>query len=1042
MPSVNSCPHCGARLSAELVDGLCPACVFAFGLRGLREGLASPAEPAAPDALLGEQLRRFGDYELLETIGRGGMGVVFKARQHGLNRLVAVKLMQAGHFATEAEVRRFRAEAEAAGRLQHPNIVAIHEVGEQDGQPFFSMDLVEGPSLAELIREAPLPARRAARYVRLIAEAVQCAHDQGILHRDLKPSNVLVDAQDHPRLTDFGLAKLMEGAAERTLSGTVFGSPGYASPEQAAGKASQITARSDVYSLGAILYETLVGRPPFEAETPAETMRQVLDNEPVPPRLLNSHVPRDVETICLKCLEKLPARRYASAREVAEELERFLRNEPIRARPVGALERGWRWCGRNRALAGALAAALLLLITVAVGATVAAVRVSRAERDAREKLWASYLVQARASRLSDVAGRRATALAAVAAAAKMKSALELRNEAIACLALTDLGEPIFWRGSPPGTLPILTRFDADLDRYAVGDGAGRVTIYDARDHRVLTQFSGPPVRVADVVFSPDGQRVAANFSGSVRAWDGDNQSWLAWTNFPTTDRNLPHTVAFHTDGQRLAVADPAGSVRIIDMNTGLEQSPALATGGPILRIDWAPASELLAVVIERDVQVWNVGRRERVISLTHAVAVSCIAWHPDARHLAAGCVNGELGLWDTQNGGRIPLPAYTSQISSIGFIQAGDLLATHSWDAISRFWDATTGRHLFKSDELLARQFSRDGQRLFCSRDGPDFGVVRVERSDGFRTLRSGHINDTHLYGLSVTADGRWVGVGAGGNTWHLWDARSGREIAWQQWDRPTGVRLEPNGQTIFVAQKDRVLRCALTPSPDGTRVDIGAPETILASPGTNFEEVSLSADGHSLLAVGGRVSTLVDLRNNSRRLEFGGSSAAVSGAISPDNRWLVTATFRGAGVSVWDGQTGRLAHRLITNDNALVAFSPDGRQLVTHSTKETCFWDTTTWQVQRRVPLTVAGALGKPVAFSGNGRLLALVNARQQIQLLDPQTGNELATLTAPEAEPIRALALSGDGQVLAAATINRLVQLWDLRVLRRELAALKLDW
>ena len=275
--------------------------------------------------------RMFGEYKLLHEIARGGMGVIYKARQVRLNRIVALKMILTGQLASEADLVRFRTEAEAAAALQHPNIVAVHEVGEHEGQCYFTMDFVEGQSLASLIRESPLSAVRAAHYVRTLAEAMQYAHEKGTLHRDLKPANVLIDRFDKPQITDFGLAKRIAGGSDLTGTGQILGTPSYMPPEQAQGKHDQIGPPSDVYALGAILYELLTGRPPFRAETPLDTLMQVLDAEPAAPRLLNPTVPRDLEDICLKCLEKAPHARYPSAQALADDLGAFLRGEPVSA---------------------------------------------------------------------------------------------------------------------------------------------------------------------------------------------------------------------------------------------------------------------------------------------------------------------------------------------------------------------------------------------------------------------------------------------------------------------------------------------------------------------------------------------------------------------------------------------------------------------------------------------------------------------------------------------------------------------------------------
>jgi serine/threonine-protein kinase len=340
---------------------------------------AAGNQTASPDRVL----RLFGDYDLLEELARGGMGVVYKARQRKLNRVVAVKMILAGQLASAADVQRFYTEAEAAAQLDHPGIVRIYEVGEQDGQHFFSMSYVAGGSLAAAVKDGPLPPREAAGVVRKVAEALAYAHSRGIVHRDLKPANILLDEGGQPQVTDFGLAKRLAADSQLTGTGQVMGTPSYMPPEQAQGKIQEIGPASDVYSLGAVLYCLLTGRPPFQAPSLTDTFRQVLEQEPVAPRLLNPGVDRDLETICLKCLEKQAGKRYASAWALAEDLRRHAAGEPILARPVGSAERLWRWCGRNPRTAAAVAAVSLLLLLVSIGSTWAALTI-RQERNQKE----------------------------------------------------------------------------------------------------------------------------------------------------------------------------------------------------------------------------------------------------------------------------------------------------------------------------------------------------------------------------------------------------------------------------------------------------------------------------------------------------------------------------------------------------------------------------------------------------------------------------------------------------------------------------------
>jgi tRNA A-37 threonylcarbamoyl transferase component Bud32 len=293
-------------------------------------------------------LRFFGDYELLEPIARGGMGVVYKARQRRLNRIVALKMILAGELASSEQIRRFYVEAEAAAKLDHPGIVPVFEVGQVGNQHFYSMAFVEGASVATPLKSGRYPPKLAAQIVAQVADAIHYAHQQGVIHRDLKPQNVLIDGQGRPRVTDFGLARNVAFDSTLTASGQVMGTPSYMPPEQALGRVDSIGPAADIYSLGATLYHLITGEVPFRAATPMDTLLLVLESDPIPPRQLHSEIPRDLETICLKCLQKSPAQRFESARALAEDLRRFLANEPILARPVTRLERLAKWARRRQ----------------------------------------------------------------------------------------------------------------------------------------------------------------------------------------------------------------------------------------------------------------------------------------------------------------------------------------------------------------------------------------------------------------------------------------------------------------------------------------------------------------------------------------------------------------------------------------------------------------------------------------------------------------------------------------------------------------------
>src|SRR6266581_4545033 len=352
------CAQCGATVFADAPQGVCSACLFRTGLASLDN---ENDEAFAPT--IARMLKDFGDYELLEEIGRGGQGVVYRARQKSLNRIVALKVIGLAHWATEAHVKRFRREAEAAASLNHPCIVPIYEVGEHDGACYFSMGLVKGGQLDAIAKREPIPIGHAAELIAKLARTVHYAHEHGILHRDIKPGNILLDTEGEPHLTDFGLARLVETESTVTRTTEVLGTPSYMAPEQASGSNVALTSATDIYGLGAVLYHLLTGSPPFVGGTTYETIKLLEDTEPRPPRLLNPKVDRDISTICLKCLEKNPKRRYASALALGEDLERWLKHEPIQARRTGIFTRGRKWVRRNPTSA-LLAASLLALAAV------------------------------------------------------------------------------------------------------------------------------------------------------------------------------------------------------------------------------------------------------------------------------------------------------------------------------------------------------------------------------------------------------------------------------------------------------------------------------------------------------------------------------------------------------------------------------------------------------------------------------------------------------------------------------------------------------
>ena len=1048
MPTEQRCGKCGAELAAFATEGFCSACLLERGLTGVPTA-ASP-------------LRSFGDYELIEEIARGGMGVVYKARQAGLNRIVAVKMILSGQFASAAEMQRFRAEARAAAALQHPGIVGIHEVGEHEGLLYFSMDFVEGRNLAQLVRDGPWPAARAAPCLRDIAEAIHYAHEHGVLHRDLKPSNVLIDAEGKPHVTDFGLAKRMVGVQpsgcsdspadpdrlkpelqqELTVSGQVLGSPNFMPPEQAAGKHRELTPAADVYSLGALLYHLLTGRPPFLADSIPATLRLVSETDPVAPRLLAPAVSRDLETICLKCLDKDPRRRYGTARELADELDRFLRDEPIRARPVGRWEKFHRWTRRHPVIAALTGIIGVLLVAVAVISTVAAARLQRANRDGQEKLREAYLSQARANRWSGRPGRRFDSLDVIRKATAIRPGLDLRNEAIAALALVDLREDKEWR-LPPG---VAQTFDAAYERYARFETNGTIIVRRVRDDVELLQVAGFGLPVRDFGFSPDGRRLGIYYS---------NDETLVFKVFDLRDFHNPilhlsnrfvRCFQFLPDNRRLALAwatvvqkkHDISTVTLYDLETRREMNSIPLPHLPYGRDAHPDASKLVFASPESPlVHIYSVADGRILQTLTHSNGVYGVHWSSDGRRLTTACGDQSVYVWNLSEEPPTVrlLPHEGAAIRSL-FTQRGDLLLSWGWNQLAKIWNVESGRELLRFPAGSVGGFSADDRWLNVNRVPAS---VSISEFADARECRAYHYTSgfggTHSVALSP--DGRWMASGHRDGL-RLWNLATGRASHYPAAGETTGLQRAPDGHSLITHSYGEPVSWPIRAhAENGTNwVEIGPPASLSREPPESIDPTNRR------LAIAKGKAYVFDARSLRIERRLTDPRSLHAGAISPDGRQCATWPPNARAVDVWNADDGHHIVSLPVQPSPRIGFSPDGRWLITGSAEEYIFWDRASWKPHQRIPRGQTGGSHGRFAFPADGSMVALAVGRGEVGLFDTTTFETLATLESPEINTVSGLDFSADGAQLAVSTTVQSIHVWDLRLVRKQLAELKLDY
>lgn len=998
----------------------CPVC-------SLRGALELPDEEELPR----DEARVLGGYELLEAIGRGGMGVVWRARQQSLNRLVALKLIVAGEFAAPEARRRFRDEALAAAQLRHPHIVGIHEIGEEDGQPFFSMELFEGRTVADLTRAGPLPAREAAQLLLPVSEAIQFAHAQGVLHRDLKPSNLLLDADGAARVTDFGLSRRLDGTERQTLTGDVLGSPAYLAPEQARGDRTGEGVRTDVYALGAILYELLTGRPPFLGESPAAVLQQVLQSEPVAPRVLNPAVPTDLQSICLKCLEKESARRYASAEEVAEELRRFLRGEAVAVRPIGWMGRAWRWSARHPAKAGFVGAMALLLATLSVVPSIAYFKVRRAELSREAQLRETLLTQAWATRRSGLPGQRVQSLAALREAAALGGDAafrsRLRREAIASLALGDA-----WIVPAPELPleadPTMLRVSDDQKFLAHAEYRGPLRLLRiAGGNEVARIEIGPRTLQHVLSFSPDGRFLAARHGGEIVVWDWTNRVAVlaqpGWLN----------RFSFRGDSRVFAIARTNGTVAAFHLPSGepawtwVEHSEAKTQA-----LAFSPDGHLAAWALggARGIELREAvtGRIRRALKAT--APVTALAWSTDGRSLAAGDENGRVQVWeflaDLNQEESHYFDLHTGFVRTLGWSADGRWLASAGFDEAVRLTEVRTGRAgLAIQGVTFQLQFSATGERV-----GPVWqrrlpGWLGVINSDTFAARR---VEARMGIGFSIALDTngqRLAATRPAAVT--MWETEAFRGIDHFQFAQPTSVRFAADGRLMVTTPKEV------------WRWETGQREPVkLAAVGGDFAVFNRDERRFALPDYHGNVVRVVRDGTNVLTLS---QPRVTDVALSPDGR-LVAATSLDLGKTrVSDAETGQLLQTWSDEGDNRVAFSPDGRWLAQFGLRVR-FWNTQTWQSGPALPDLPPNSHSCPAAFSPDGRFFALTVADTEVHLLAAPTWQHVAALEAPRAARIYRMVWSADGSTLAAATTQGEVQLWRVSELKARLQEMGLAW
>ncbi len=980
------------------------------------------------------KVRYLGDYELIEEIARGGMGVVFRARQRSLNRPVALKMLLTDSLASETDEARFRREAEAAANLDHSNIVPIFEVGRHDGYSYFSMKLIEGGNLSKRLHDFASDQRAAARLMAKVARAVHHAHERGVLHRDLKPSNILLSGgpdtpigQLEPHVTDFGLARRVEGDSDLTLSGAILGTPSYIAPEQASGKRLVVTITTDVYGIGAVLYAILSGRPPFQGDSVLETLAQVKDRALEPPSRHGRRIDRDLETICLKCLEKETGRRYQSAEAVAEDLERWLAGEPILARPSGRVERTVRWGRRNPVVAALVATASLLLLAT----TMAVIVLGRArqtterlnrevrhrERAARQQAYIRDLKQA-----SEMLGsnRPSWAIDLLARHGPAPGEDDLRDFAwhylwgAAHLGNSPLrghaGEVYRAAFSPDGKTLATAGQDRTVRLWDVGERRPRLILPDRSDGP-----SGHGYDINWVTFSPDGKVLAtASDDHTVKLWDaGSGRLRLTLAGH----HDLVVSVLFTPDGRQLISCARQGKVILWDLETSRERSSFTVSNGTLQSLAVSPDGAFLAIagsqVVIRDLN----GGRTMLPFGAPDDQVNGIAFSHDGKTLAGAGHSGTVRLWDVPEWRlRTGFYGHGTTVQSVAFAPDDRTLASVDDSGIARLWDSTTGAYdtiMTGQARLWCVAFSADGRTLATTSQDATIRLWDMVRDRPRIAIRR---RSTGVPSIAFSADGKTLTAADEAGTVWTFDARQGRPIAIRPFQASTptvSAALSRDASLLATAGADRTI--AIWDLQDGRRV------RAFTASSWPLKGLSIAQGGGSVALAGkdGRAMVRDAESDSEEAFAIGDASGIVFG---PRGDCLAISSRNQSRPAFWDLATGRprIAEGLGHKGGIIaLTFSPDGRILATCGEDRTIvLWDCQSSQETH--PLFGHTDDVTCLAFSPSGRILASGSLDRTVRLWDVASQTEITTLTG-HSSVVRQITFSPDGLTLATRQPDR---------------------